>query len=167
MRRRSFWNRPQSTRSMYGAASKETAPACCRSTAEACGTADSIIALTMIAATTTLVAAILAASVVTAAMAMAMTMAGATATITAVAGIIAAFFLYKHRHTDIIWIPWVTAGNTVACREEVGKRMVGLGRLAGLGAGITTTHLKKPPSSSAEGGRCLPPTPPSYAFGGP
>lgn len=159
MRRRSFWNRPQSTRSMYGAASKETAPACCRSTAEACGTADSIIALTMIAATTTLVAAILAASVVTAAMAM--TMAGATATITAVAGIIAAFFLYKHRHTDIIWIPWVTAGNTVACREEVGKRM------AGLGAGITTTHLKKPPSSSAEGGRCLPPTPPSYAFGGP
>ena len=145
MRRRSFWNRPQSTRSMYGAASKETAPACCRSTAEACGTADSIIALTMIAATTTLVAAILAASVVTAAMAM--TMAGATATITAVAGIIAAFFLYKHRHTDIIWIPWVTAGNTVA--------------------GITTTHLKKPPSSSAEGGRCLPPTPPSYAFGGP
>ncbi len=159
MRRRSFWNRPQSTRSMYGAASKETAPACCRSTAEACGTADSIIALTMIAATTTLVAAILAASVVTAAMAM--TMAGATATITAVAGIIAAFFLYKHRHTDIIWIPWVTAGNTVACRKEVGKRMVGLG------AGITTTHLKKPPSSSAEGGRCLPPTPPSYAFGGP
>lgn len=165
MRRRSLLNRPQSTRSMYGAASKETAPACCRSTAEACGTADSIIALTMIAATTTLVAAILAASVVTAAMAM--TMAGATATITAVAGIIAAFFLYKHRHTDIIWIPWVTAGNTVACREEVGKRMVGLGRLAGLGAGITTTHLKKPPSSSAEGGRCLPPTPPSYAFGGP
>jgi len=156
MRRRSFWNRPQSTRSMYGAASKETAPACCRSTAEACGTADSIIALTMIAATTTLVAAILAASVVTAAMAM-----------TTVAGIIAAFFLYKHRHTDIIWIPWVTAGNTVACRKEVGKRMVGLGCLTGLGAGITTTHLKKPPSSSAEGGRCLPPTPPSYAFGGP
>lgn len=161
MRRRSLLNHSQSTRSMYGAASKETAPACCRSTAEACGTADSIIALTMIAATTTLVAAILAASVVTAAMA------GATATITAVAGIIAAFFLYKHRHADVVWIPWITAGDTVACREEVGKRMVGLGRLAGLGAGITTTHLKKPPSSSAEGGRCLPPTPPSYAFGGP
>lgn len=32
-----------------------------------------------------------------------------------------AFFLYKHRHTDVVWIPWVTAGNTVACREEVGK----------------------------------------------
>ncbi len=29
--------------------------------------------------------------------------------------------------------------------------MVGLGCLTGLGAGITTTHLKKPPSSSAEG----------------
>ena len=158
MRRRSLLNHSQSTRSMYGAASKETAPACCRSTAEACGTADSIIALTMIAATTTLVAAVLTASIIAAAMAM--TMASTTATITAVAGIIAAF-------TDIVWIPWITTGNTVACRKEVGKRMVGLGCLTGLGAGITTTHLKKPPSSSAEGGRCLPPTPPSYAFGGP
>ena len=165
MRRRTLLNHSQSTRSMYGAASKETAPACCRSTAEACGTADSIIALTMIAATTTLVAAVLTASIIAAAMAM--TMAGTTATITAVAGIIAAFFLYKYRHTDIVWIPWITTGNTVACRKEVGKRMVGLGCLTGLGAGITTTHLKKPPSSSAEGGRCLPPTPPSYAFGGP
>ena len=165
MRRRSLLNHSQSTRSMYGAASKETAPACCRLTAEACGTADSIIALAMVTAAAALVAAILAASVVTAAMAVTVT--GTTATITAVAGIIAAFFFYKYRHADIVWIPWVTAGNTVACRKEIGKRMVGLGHLAGLGAGITTTHLKKPPSSSAEGGRCLPPTPPSYAFGGP
>lgn len=144
---------------MYGAASKEAAPAFCQSAAEPCGTADSIIALTAVAAATTLVAAVLAASVVAAAMTV--TMAGAaTAAVAAavVAGIVTAFLFYKHRYADVVRVPWVTAADTIACRKEIGKRLVGLGRLAGLGAGITTTHLKKPPSSSAEGGTL----PPSY-----